>query len=221
MTQGIDWPGLANTLLASAAQAIVAGLAGFAAAWVTFRYESRRDTAKLEAELRRDLLKARTEKRDQLLDEIWKKVRVALDRASVSTAMYKEYPDFKRLSEEATVEILEGSRLTDRQKRELISADDRTKYYVDATFWLQLADAREALYGANAFFLDNRIHVPESLAMTLDALFEALNSAYISYEIWHSAPEPQLMKSMRSDLKSAQDLAASAESQLRSLLEKP
>jgi hypothetical protein len=221
LTQGIDWQSLLNTLLASAGQAIIAGLAGFAAAWVAFRYESRRDTSKLQAELRRDLVKARTEKSNLVIDELWKKLRVAMEKASISTAMYKQYPDFKWLSEDAVAELLAASRLSDRQKRELLQAHDKTKYYIEATFWIELNDAREALYQASAYLSDNRIYLPESLAKTVDDLLIAFHHAYISYEIWHSADEASLMKQMREELKTAQQLAAQAEAEIRLLLDKP
>jgi hypothetical protein len=221
LSQGIDWSSLLNSLLQSAGQAIIAGLAGFIAAWIAFRYESRRDISKLQAELRRDMIKAQTDKRNLVVDELWRKLRVATEKASVSTAMYKQYPDFKRLSDDAVQELLDPSRLSDRQKRELLAAPDRNKYFIDVTFWLQLSDARDAVYQASAYLSDIRIYLPEPLAQTIDALLDAFHRAFISYEIWHTGPEPALMKSMRQDLKTARELYSAAEAQIRLLVSRP
>src|SRR3972149_5542111 len=98
----IDLSALLQGLLASAGQAVIAGLAGFAAAAITFRFQSRTDVAKLVAESPHERPKARAEKRDETLEELWKKVTQALEKASISMAVFKQYPDFKRMSSEET-----------------------------------------------------------------------------------------------------------------------
>jgi hypothetical protein len=215
----VDWSAVIQTVLASAAQAVIAGLAGFVAALITFRFQSKTDAAKIEAEARRERASARAHRRDEIIEELWKKAAQALEKASISTAMFKQYPDFTRMSADEASEILASSNLTERQRRELQDDDDPTKYYINAVFWLELNDARRALYEVNAFLHHNRINIPGHIAATLDQLINCLNGAFISYEIWHDAPDRQLMKDMRSNIKAAQEHAHKAEVDIRAVLE--
>jgi hypothetical protein len=215
----IDWSALLQTLLASAGQAVIAGLAGFAAALITFRFQSKTDVAKLEAESRRERAMARAEKRDEALEELWKKVIQALEKASISTAAWKQYPDFNRMSAEAASELLASSRLTERQRTELQSAPDPNKYYMNAVFWLELNDARRGLNELSASLDYSRVNVPAHVASTVDQLIQSLYGALSSYEISHDAPDHQLMKDMRSNIKAAQEYAHKTEADIRALLE--
>ena len=133
--------------------------------------------------------------------------------------MFKQYPDFKRMSAEETSEILASSRLTERQRTELQNASDPTKYYISAVFWLELGDARRALYELGASLDYSRISIPAHVASTVDQLIKSLYGAFVSYEISHDAPDPQLMKDMRSNIKAAQEYAHKTEADIHALLE--
>jgi len=84
---------------------ILSALTGWFAAWITFRFETRRDLFRLKNELRHDLLRERTEIRDSALRELWKRLRSAIDKASIPTSIVRVYPDFEGLSEDAIREI--------------------------------------------------------------------------------------------------------------------
>ena len=126
----IDWAKLLADLVREGGGILFGALAGFFSAWVAFKFGIRRDVIKLQAELQNERERVRLERQGELVDGIWKKVRAALQEASSVTAMYKQYPDFKRLSEDATKEIVDSSRLSESEKKEFYSSIDRNKNYI-------------------------------------------------------------------------------------------
>lgn len=214
----IDWSQIITNLLTGAGNVILGGISGAIAGWLTYIFGARRDEQKLRNELREERKRTLINHRDQAIDGIWKAVRIALERASIATAMYKQYPDFKRLSSEATNEIIENSRLTESQKSEFYASYDKNKYYKNAVFWSDLNEARKTLYDLNTLFLDNKIYIPEDLSHSISGLIEALRDTYLSYEIWYESEEPQLMMRAREEIQLAQDHAKAIVVKIRELL---
>lgn len=216
---GIDWVEIADGLISTAGDTVIAAVAGFAAAWITFRFESRRDRAKIGAELKRDISRIRSENRDQIFTELWKQLTHALEKASIATVGFKQYPDFNRMTEDYIEEILASSNLSDFQKKKLLESDDKTEFYRNSMFWIELNDARQALNEFNRTVMANRVLIPDETAQTFDAIIHTLNTALVSYEYWHESNTPDFMNSMRSDIEKVRDLRQDAENQLRKYLQ--
>jgi len=216
-----DWPALVQQILSRATELVFGAAGGFFAAWLAFRYGMKRDVTRLQAELTRELQKQRIENQSRVIDQLWKNIQAAIETASILTAMYKQYPDFRFLSGDALDEFLRTSFLSEAQKKELLQAPDRNKYYQKARFWHELNDARKALYELDALLRREKIYIPEEVAGITTDLVATLNGLFISYEIWHEGKEPQLMKKAREEIKQAQELVSKIEDGLRSIVTAP
>ncbi|MBW1992994.1 MAG: hypothetical protein JRI77_00930 [Deltaproteobacteria bacterium] len=197
---------------------ILSALTGWFAAWITFRFETRRDLFRLKNELRHDLLRERTEIRDSALRELWKRLRSAIDKASIPTSIVRVYPDFEGLSEDAIREILDTSQLSDFQKRELLSSDNSNEYYDNVTLAIELEDARRSIYDLYSHLNDNRIYFPEELTESLDLIYSKFKEVIIACEISRESNDSIGFRDANINMKQIKILSADVEKKIRQLL---
>ena len=215
----IDWNEIAGQLITGAGQIIISAITGFIAAWITFDFATKRDVLSRRAEVQADLDKSRHKRIEDVVEGIWKRTRLAREKSSAVTAMIKQYPDFSRLTEEETAEIIQSSRLSDAEKSRFFGTGDRNTFYADRIFWHDISDARTALYDLQAYYLDNKIFISKMFSDAVSNLLAAYNEALITYEVWKQAPDAQLMKRAREETKIANEKGEQVEVLARDELE--
>jgi hypothetical protein len=214
---GFDWPALLEELLSRSSDLCCGAIGGLLAAWLAFRFGTKRDVTKLRAELQRDQEKLRLDGESRVVGQVWRAVQSTLEKVSVLTAPYKQYPDFRFLTGDALEEFLRLSFLSEAQQKELLEAGDRNQYYQRAHYRLELNDARRSLYELDALLRGDRIYIPEKLASTTADLVQTVHGLLASHEVWHESISPQLLKKAREEIKQAQELGAEIERQMRAL----
>jgi hypothetical protein len=199
---------------------VFGAIGGFFAAWLTYRYSIKGDLNKIRAELNQNFTRDQLTKQNQKLDELWQNTRVLMEKTSILTAMYKEYPDFNYLSADALDELIQSSFLSERQRKELLSSPDRNTYYQKARRWHEYNEATLAYNILLTSVQGNRIHIPTLLLDEYDKLIKAMRELLISFEIWLETRDQSLLRQTHKDVEKIREIAANIEQLSRDALEK-
>ncbi|MFZ1043920.1 MAG: hypothetical protein WCA79_16735 [Anaerolineales bacterium] len=216
----IDWSALINQGIGKIFDLVFGGIGGFFAAWLAYRYSIKSDLNKIKAELNQNITKDQIAKENQKLDELWQSTRMLMEKASILTAMYKEYPDFNYMSADALDEFIQSSFLSERQKKELLSSPDRNKYYQKAKTWHDYNETRLAFNILLTSVQGNRIHIPKLLLDEYDKFIKAMNDLLISFEIWLETNEHSILRQIYKDIEQIREITVNIEQQSRDSLEK-
>jgi hypothetical protein len=216
----IDWSALITQSIGKIFDLVFGAIGGFIAAWLAYRYSIKGDLNKIRAELNQNLTKDQLTKQHQKLDELWQNTRVLIEKASILTARFKQYPDFNYLSADALEELLQASFLSERQKKELLSSPDRNAYYQKAKAWYEYNETTLAYNVLLTGVQGNRIHIPTLLLAEYDKLIEAMRELLISFELWLETRDQSLLRQTYKDVEKIRELAANIEKQSRDVLEK-
>jgi hypothetical protein len=174
--------------------AFIAFAFGTLSAWITYRYQRKRDDSlwehekeKLRDEINQDLRKQREMVvRSEILPTIWRNLLDALGTLRVITSFYREYPDLGHIGDDALTEFLKNSRLSEAQQRELLQAPDRNAFYQKTIFWYQYDDAQRKFNEFHNHLLYNKIYVNLSLFEKLsemdNSLSQLLNQSKLAHQ---------------------------------------
>ncbi len=212
-----DWSILIQQIISRATEFVFGAAGGVIAARLTFRYGTKRDWTKLDAERK----KQQFEHQEQVIDQLWKSIQIAIERASILTTIYKRYPNLQSFSDDELDEFLQSSFLPESQKKELLRSSDRDQYYQNARFWYDLNNARQALYELDVLLRREKIYIPKEVVKLTTDLVATLNSLFNSCEIWHEFAEPQLITQAQEEINQCQELVSRIEDSLRSLVAAP
>jgi len=141
------------------------------------------------------------EKEFEVLPTAWKLLHQANGRVFQVASTLKQYPNFDRMSEPQFEEYLKGCRLPEFQKNALRNAEDKLKFFEEAIFWVELAEAKSARAELNNYLALNSIFMTESLRQQFREINGDLASVLISEEVSHEAGyTPELRKSIAEKL---------------------
>lgn len=216
----IDWSALVTQGIGKIFDLVFGAIGGFFAAWLAYRYSIKGDLNKIRAELNQNFTKDQITKQNQKLDELWQNTRVLMEKASILTAMFKQYPDFNYLSADALDELIQSSFLSERQKKELLSSTDRNTYYQKAKTWYEYHETTLAYNILLTSVQGNRIHIPTLLLDEYDKFIKAMRELLISFEIWLETRDHSLLRQTHKDIEKIREIAANIEQQSRDALEK-
>jgi len=196
----------------------VGAIGGFIAGFLSYKFGSRRDVAKIKAEYEFEIKRLKFENLRIVLSQLWSLIQEAHRYYSIVTSPYKEYPDFKYISNKALDEFLKQTRLSEFQKQELRESSDKNKYYMEKIFWYSLHDAELKGSELEKYFRENRILIPDQVKTLLDELVNLIASSLRAYELWHRTSDPELMRSVRDEIKKIGELLNQIEVEIQSNL---
>jgi hypothetical protein len=125
------------------------------------------------------------EKEFEVLPKAWQLLHEANGSAFQVVRALKHFPDFDRMPERHFEEFLAGCGLPDFKKNELRTANDRSKYYEEAIFWVELGEAKHARTELNNYLALNSIFMTESLRQQFRDINRDLAAVLISEEVCH------------------------------------
>jgi hypothetical protein len=123
------------------------------------------------------------------LPEAWSKLVIAHGKASSLAFPLKQVPDFRRMSAEQIDDFLETTPLPEFRRKEVREADDKTKTYVEARFWLDLGDATRAQNEFHNFIGENWIFLTDELRDGFLSIDKQIRGALIDVEVDHDLPK--------------------------------
>ena len=215
----IDWSSIVSLLISKSQDLLFGAAAGAIAGYLTSTFSVRSEKKKLVAKLEQDLLGEALRRRNDILEEVWKKAAYAVDAVEDVTNPYLHYPDFSHMSAEQANERLQVSWLTEWQKRELLESHDKGKYYGEAKFWHDVSEARKAVLEVGILVEQNKLRIPADICERLRSLVTLLGGSLETFDIWHRAPSPQLMEHVRQGVRAAREELSGIEKLMRALLE--
>lgn len=162
--------------------------------WINAKFEERlaayRHVQQQELErlkLRINTLMDRTTKLHQrefdVLPEVWAKLNQANVTIRSFISPFQQYPDVNRMTDEHLEEFLQGTPLKGWQKKELLEAGDKNKYYQQAIYWYNASRAREKYREFSSYLMQNGIFVPEPLKSNFSEISDLLWGALIEHEM--------------------------------------
>lgn len=110
------------------------------------------------------------EKEFEVLPVVWEKLQMAFGRVLQFTSAYQEYPDINSMNNSRMEETLARTDFSESQKDEIRQAEDKTKTFINITFWHNLNQAHNAVTDFHNYFAVNKIFLG-------DELFESLTEA--------------------------------------------
>jgi hypothetical protein len=122
------------------------------------------------------------------LPTAWEKLLVAQGTASHLAIALKEIPDFGRMTGEHLEEFLDATTLPAFRRDEIRKATDKTKAYLEARFWTELTDARQAQADLHNFVGLNWIFMTDELRDAFLRVDKKICEVLIDVEIAHEAP---------------------------------
>ena len=176
--------------------AFVAFAFGTLSAWITYRYQRKRDDRlwehekeKLREEINQDLRKHREIiVRSEILPTIWRNLLDALGTLGVITAIIRNYPNLSHINDDALAEFLKDSRLSDTHKRQLVESSDRNEFYQKTIFWYELSDAHQKFSAFHNHLLYNKIYLSTKLFEKLSEIDKSLSQLLNQAELAHRHP---------------------------------
>jgi hypothetical protein len=138
------------------------------------------------------------EKEFQILPESWALLRQAHGAVFQVSSVIRRDPDLDRMSDPQFHEFLESSRLPGFQKAELyeLRPPDRNQRYLDAIFWVELSEARQAHTKLNNYLVLNSIFMTEDLRQKFKTINDALTKVLIEMEFVRDSPNAELRTSI-------------------------
>jgi hypothetical protein len=123
------------------------------------------------------------EKEFDVLPKAWELLHEANGAVLQLVKAFRRVSSPNGMSEPQLEEFLAAGRLTESQKTELRHARDKDKYYQDATFWLELSDAKRAQVALNNYLVVNSIFMTETLRQQFKTINGSLGSVIAGEEI--------------------------------------
>lgn len=141
-----------------------------------------------------------------VMPEAWARLNDSFWSVSAFVSPTQSYPNLDQMPPAQLAEYVAGCELNDWEKREILGAQDKTKYYIEHVFWHRLHTAKATAREAHVYISKNGIFLPPEIKgkfVKLDALlWDALdeheqNERYKTIprvskkqqELWTSAPE--------------------------------
>lgn len=151
-----------------------------------FRHEKNAEIENLKYQI--NLLLSRVtkihEKEFIVLPDAWSKLHDALEIITWFTSPFQQYPDLNRMSDTEIKHFVNSCELQDFQKKELLESSDKTEYYMNKIFWVNLNKSKKIYSDFHNFITRNRIFLSPDLRknfMTVDGiLWESLIKREIS-----------------------------------------
>jgi NAD-dependent DNA ligase len=128
------------------------------------------------------------EKEFEVLPRAWQLLHEANGAVFQVVKALKQFPDFDRMAELQFEEFVNSCRLAEFQKSELRGAQDRLKYYEEASFWVELNDAKRARTELNNYLALNSIFMTETLRQQFREINMDLAGVIIDEEVFHWQP---------------------------------
>ena len=117
-----------------------------------------------------------------ILPELWHKLQSALGSAGSLTSPLQFYPDFNRMSKESFDEFLKTSKLTESDKKLLVTAYDKNDFYQKTIFWYNLRDAKKSVQEFRNFMAYNRIFLSKDLKVEFEKIDDLMAMALAKRE---------------------------------------
>ena len=160
------------------------------------------------------------EKEIEVLPELWHKLQDALGSVTSLTFPLQYYPDFKLMSEDSFEEFLKKSKLSDNDKKVLISSPDRNAFYQKTIFWYNLQEAQSSAREFRAFMVYNRIFLSKDLKAEFEKIDKLLSKALATRETGERARDYNLISEAYKVLgEEAETIVAKIESLVQERLE--
>lgn len=208
-----------ETISSVLGQILAYGGGGAAAAYLIFKYlgekwiENKFSERLQEVRYKIDVLFNRVtkihEKEFEVLPEAWIKLQDALGLISKITNLFQQYPDLHKLHEEELIEYLTKTKLTEFQKKKLLSESDKNKYYMDVIFWHDLHEAEQGLQEFHNYIIRNRIFLSPDLQDRFNKIDDIMWKAFIERRMSEEAKDHKMRheayKKIRDDVAPIRD----------------
>lgn len=129
------------------------------------------------------------EKEFEVLPLAWEKLNEAHGLVSWLVAPLQQYPDVDKMNEEQLNELLDGTELSNSQKKEIKSSYDKGASYRNIVFWHRLHKVKNSVGELQKYISRNGIFLETELKEKLSEISETLWSAVITKEVGHEAKD--------------------------------
>ncbi|HKB58780.1 MAG TPA: hypothetical protein VKC56_01920 [Gallionellaceae bacterium] len=161
----------------------------FAAQLETERHEHQKELQELKKKLDSELSKIiKLQDREfSVLGEAWGLLHDALGKLNAIVAMFQEFPDLSRLTDEQLRGVLGSSKLSDAHQEEVRVAQDRNKRYQELLFWYDLHSAKTAWSRYRDYINKNDIFLRSELSDSFKKINGLMWNALVSRQVGQEA----------------------------------
>lgn len=223
---------LAKLLLAGGGIAVIVWgvLQAFGSKWLSAEFDKRLKALQHEhnkeiERLRSDLTRAfdRRSKLHQrefeVLPEVWAKTCDAYWQTRSLVSPIQSHPDLNRMSAPQLESFIADCELLEWQKEELRQEKDKTRYYMEKSFWHRLQNTRALVTAASNSLGKLGIFINKDTRQRLDDLTSLLWSSLVEEEMNRAErPVPRLRDDISRLMKDGEQLRESLESEIREIL---
>ncbi len=133
------------------------------------------------------------EKEFEVLPDAWGKLHDALEIISWFTSPLQQYPDLNRMSKDQVDHFVSNCELEHFQKNELLETGDKTEYYKDKIFWVNLNKSKKVYSEFHKYITRNRIFLSPDLRENFMKVDGILWESLIKREIGEEAKDHKMI----------------------------